>query len=212
MITKDILAEKILRRVNGGDPANSTNIDKRDIYLSIESARNSLIQKTLNSSQNDISSEFESVYENVPVLKDVNRDRFYSILPAQLISLAIKGNTNNSIGIRQISGMKDEYRVFVPMNTNDTGVFYGLEASGLHGQVGFWVENSKVIYENMPYYWENKFVLIKMISSVFSLGEDEFIPIPAGIEEDLETLVYEKMMKMRMTPISKLADNTAQQI
>jgi len=207
MITKRILGEKILRRINGGDPATSSNVDIRDIYLSIEPARNSLIQKLLNSTQTDISSEFESVYENIPVLLDTNRERFYSTLPAQLISLNIKGNANNSIGVRQISGMKDEYDVFIPMNSNDTGVFFGLEAQGLHGKIGFWVENKKVIYENMPYYWENKTVLIKMISSIYDLDLDDFIPIPAGVEEELEQLVYAKMMAMRGTPIDKLADN-----
>jgi hypothetical protein len=206
MITKAILGEKILRRIYGGDPPQSAGVDMRDIYLSIETARNSLIQKILNGSQNDISSEFESVYENVVVLKNTNRDRFYSTLPAQLISLNIKGNTNNSIGVRQISGMKDEYDVFIPMNSNDTGVFFGLEAQSLHGKIGFWVESNKVIYENMPYYWENKTVLIKMISSVFDLPEDAFIPIPAGVEEELENLVYAKMMAMRGTPVDKLAD------
>lgn len=211
MITKEILAEKIQRRINGGDPASSINVDPRDIYLSIESSRNALIQKMLNSTYNDIASEFESVYENVPVLKDANRERFYSVLPAQLISLAIKGNSSNSIGVRQISGMKDEYDVFIPMNSNDTGVFYGLEASALHGKVGFWIENNKVLYENMPYYWENKTVLIKMISSIYDLPETAFIPIPAGLEDELEAMVYEKMMTMRGTPNSKLADNTAKQ-
>jgi len=207
VITKEILAEKILRRIYGGDFSTSADVDSRDVYLAIETSRNSLIQKMLNSTQNDISSEFESVYMDVLVLKDASRERLYSTLPAQLISLVIKGDSSNSIGVRQISGMKDEYEVFVPMNSNDTGVFAGLEAGSLGGKVGYWVENNKVIYENMPYYWENKTVLIKMISSVSDLPETAFIPIPAGMEEDLETLVYEKMMAMRGTPVSKLADN-----
>src|SRR3990167_1034485 len=176
MITKEILGEKILRRINGGDPTTAVNVDVRDIYLEIEASRNSLIQELLNSTSNDISSEFETTYENVPVLKDVNRNRFYSTLPSQLISLVIKGNSSNSIGVRQISGMQDEYSVFIPTNSNDTGVFYGLEAGNMGGKVSFWVEGNKVFYENMPYYYENKTVLIKMISSVYSLPEDAFIP------------------------------------
>src|SRR3972149_454294 len=131
MISKEILGEKILRRINGGDPTSAVNVDVRDIYLEIESSRNSLIQELLNSTANDISSEFETTYENIPVLKDANRDRLYSVLPAQLISLMIKGNSGNSIGVRQISGMKDEYSVFIPTNSNDTGVFYGLEAASM---------------------------------------------------------------------------------
>lgn len=205
-ITKGKLAEKILRRIYGGDYSPSANVKKQDVWLEMEAARNTLIQKFLNSSQNDISSQFESTYKNVPVLKDTDRDRFYSVLPAQLISLVIKNNSSNGIGVRQISGMKDEYRVFIPMNSNDTGVFFGLEASSLGGQIGYWIENDIVIYENMPYYYENKTVLIKMISSIDGLGEDDYVPIPAGEELSLEDLVYERMMKFRMTPNSKVAD------
>ena len=211
MITKEILGEKILRRINGGDPTTAVNVDVRDIYLEIEASRNSLIQELLNSTSNDISSEFETTYENVPVLKDVNRNRFYSTLPSQLISLVIKGNSSNSKGVRQISGMQDEYSVFIPTNSNDTGVFYGLEAGNMGGKVSFWVEGNKVFYENMPYYYENKTVLIKMISSIYSLPEDAFIPIPAGVEKKLEEMVYTSMMAMRGTPVSKNADNTASQ-
>lgn len=208
MITKKILGEKILRRINGGDYSpSSSSVKPQDVYLEIEAARNALIQKRLDESQHDISSEFETTYLNVDVLKDTDRDRFYSVLPAQTISLIIKGNSSNSIGIRQISGMQDEYKVFIPMNSNDTGVYDGLEASGLSGRIGFWPEGQKVYYENMPYYWKDKKVLIKMISSIYSLDEDAFIPIPAGEEVALGDLVYERMLKMDVTPEPKLADS-----
>ncbi len=207
MITKRILGEKILRRINGGDyTPSSSNVKAQDVYLELEAARNTLIQKILNESHEDISSQFETTYTNIVVSKDTERERFYSTLPAQLISLVIKGNSSNNIGIRQISGMKDEYDVFVPMNSNDSGVFFGLPASGLNGKIGFWSEGDKVLYENMPYYWEGKNVMIKMISSIYDLDEDDFIPIPAGEELNLEDLVYQRMAGMRNTPESKLAD------
>lgn len=209
MITKEILAEKILRKINGGDYTTSSNVKAQDVYLEIEAARNTLIQKRLTESQFDISSEFETTYTNILVSKDNSRERFYSILPAQQISLIIKGNSSNSIGVRQISGMKDEYDVFIPMNSNDTGVFYGLEAGGLGGKIAYWLEGEKVLYENMPYYWEGKEVLIKMISSIYSLPEDAYIPIPAGEELALEDLVYERMLRFTQTPQQKLADNNS---
>lgn len=210
MISKVVLAEKILRRIYGGDYSPSASVKKQDVYLEMEAARNSIIQNLLNKSYNDISSEFETTYEDVLVLKNVNRERFYSILPAQLISLVIKNNSSNGVGVRQISGMKDEYDVFIPMNSNDTGVFYGLEAGMLGGKIGYWVEGDKVFYENLPYYWEGKTVLIKMISSIYSLDEDDFIPIPAGEELNLEDLVYQRMMGMKSAPEDKSANNTTQ--
>lgn len=205
LLTKSIWAEKIQRRIEGGD-ISIPKVDKRDIYLAMEPARNQLIQKYLNINPNDIPSEFVTTYENVMVLKDAARERFYSTLPAQLISVSIKGKFSNTIGLRQISGMKDEYDVFIPMNSGDAGVFSGLEASGLGGKVGYWLEGSKVVYENMPYYFENKGVLIKMVSSVYSLGDDDYFPLPAGLENDFEDIVYARMTGMQQTPQKKVTD------
>jgi len=208
MITKRILGEKILRRINGGDyTSTSSNVAPQDVYLEIEAALNSLIQKRLNESQEDISSEFSTTYTDIIVQKDAKRERFYVELPATPISLVIKGNSSNSVGIRQVSGMKDEYKTFIPMNSGDASVFAGLPASNLGGQVGYWQEGSKLVFEGMPYYWEGKGLLIKMISSIYDLDEDDFIPIPAGEELNLEDLVFERMTSMRNTPQSKIADS-----
>jgi len=207
MITKRILGEKILRRINGGDySATSSNVAPQDVYLATEACLNALIQKRLNESQEDISSEFATTYEDVIVQKNTARDRFFIQLPATPISLIIKGNSSNSAGVRQVSGMKDEYKVFVPMNSGDTGVFAGLPASNLNGQIGYWFEGDKLIFENMEYFWEGKGLLVKMISSIYDLEEDAFIPIPAGEELNLEDLVFQRMTGMETTPKSKLAD------
>lgn len=207
MITKRILAEKILRRINGGDyTSTSSNVAPQDVYLETEAALNALIQKRLNESQEDISSEFATTYEDIIVQKSTSRERFFIELPATPISLVIKGNSSNSVGIRQVSGMQDEYMVFVPMNSGDTAVFSGLPASNLNGQIGFWQEGDKLIFEGMPYYWEGKGLLLKMISSIYDLDEDSFIPIPAGEELNLEDLVYQRMTSMRNTTESKISD------
>ncbi|HLG34039.1 MAG TPA: hypothetical protein VI757_04105 [Bacteroidia bacterium] len=207
MISKGILAEKILRKINGGDYPTSNKVDIRDVYLEMEACRNYLIQKYLIQSGDEISSEFISVFEEVPVLKNTNRDRLYAQLPAQLVSLNIKGASGSHIGLRQVSGVKDEYNVFLPMNSGDAGVHYGLESSNLIGGIGYWLENDKIIFENMPAYYEGKNVMVKMISAIQGLGEDDFVPVPAAVETELEDMIFERMIGMKAVPEKKITDN-----
>ncbi len=202
MITKEIMAEKILRVINGGDINPASQVKKQDVYLQMETAYGIVVQQYLNIEGSDNAGEFVTVYPEVPILKDNARNKLYSMLPAQLVSLT-KGQ-----GIRQISGMKDEEGVFVPMNPGDVGLFYGLEASFMTGQRCYWLELDKIIYKNLEPYWENKSVMIKMIASIYSLPEDSYIPIPAGVEGIFEDEVLKRVMLQKTTPNHKLADDT----
>lgn len=201
MITKEILAEKILRRINGGDFALSSQIKKQDVYLCMEEAYGFVVQQYLNIAGADNAGGFVSVYPAVPVLKDTVRDKFYSVLPAQLVSL------NNGAGIRQISGTKDETDVFVPMNSGDEGMFSGLEAGNLTGKKAYWLELDRVYYKNLESYWEDSTVMIKMIASIYSLSEDSFIPIPAGVETMFQDEIMKRLMPQKLMPQHKQADN-----
>ncbi len=205
MITKEIMGEKILRRIAGGDVSSSIDVDIRDVYLEMETVYCYVVEKYLNLYGEDIQGEFITVYEDVPVIKNENRNRLYSQLPAQLISIR---STRNLSGLRQVSGMKDEYTAFIPMKSGDATVFYGLEASNLLGGVGYWLEGDKIIYENIPAYWEGKTVLVKMISSIYSLPEDAYVPIPAALELEMEDAIYSRIMGMKQTPEDNIADRT----
>ena len=205
MITKKILAEKILRRVFGGDIPSTKPFDERDVYLEAESCRNYLIEKYLNLYGEDIQGEFITTYEAVPVLKNEARNRYYSVMPAQLVSAR---STRNISGIRQVSGVQEEYDVFIPLKSGDLSVFNGLEASGLGCQIGYWIESDKLYYENMPALFDGKTVMVKMISSIYSLDEDEYIPIPASVEVELEDMIFERLLMMYQTKEDRIPDNT----
>ncbi len=195
-ITKRILGEKILRRINGGDVDPTRDVDPRDVYLEAETCLSYLIEKYLNMYGEDIQGEFISVFEAVPLIKNTVRNRFYAILPAQLISVR---STRNISGLRQVSGSQDEYDVFIPMKTGDAAIFYGLEASSIGFKIGYWLEGDKIIFENMSPEFEGKTVMVKMISSIYSTPEDDFIAIPASMELELEDLIFQRMMGMENT-------------
>lgn len=202
MITKAILAEKILRRLNGGDYTLASQVKKQDVYLAMEEAYGFVVQQYLNISGMDNAGGFVSTYPAVPILLDSTRDKLYSVLPAQLVSL------NKGAGIRQISGSQDEYDVFVPQNSGDEGMFYGLEAGHLTNKKAYWLELDRVYYKNLSSDWEGETVMIKMIASIYSLSEDSFIPIPAGVETMFQDEVMKRLAIQKQIPNHKIADNT----
>jgi len=202
MITKEILAEKVLRKLSGGDYSANNKVKRQDVYLEMESAYGLVVQNYLNEYGEDAMGEFITTYDSVTVSKNTNRERLYSVLPAQLVSL------DGGRGIRQISGSKDEKNVFIPMNAGDEGLFYGLEAESIYGKVGYWLEGVNVIYKSLPDYYEGKTVMIKMISSIYSLPEDAYIPIPAGLETTFEDEVMKRMGIQKQVPQDKVADNS----
>lgn len=202
MITKSILAEKFLRKLNGGDYTTASQVKKQDIYLAMEEAYGVVVQTYLNIEGQDNAGGFVSVYPVVPVVKDTVRDKFYSVLPAQLVSL------KNGAGIRQISGTRDEYDVFIPQNSGDEGLFSGLESGHLTGKKAYWLELDRVYYKNLESYWEDETVMIKMIASIYSLPEDSFIPLPAGIETIFSDEVWKRIVPQKMMQQHKINDNT----
>ena len=60
----------------------------------------------------------------------------------------------------------------------------------------------------MPALFDGKTVMVKMISSIYSLDEDEYIPIPASVEVELEDMIFERLLMMYQTKEDRIPDNT----
>jgi hypothetical protein len=207
MIIKRVFSEQVLRILNGGDYPTSTGIKEQDVDIVAEQARNYLIEKHINTFGDDISEEFVSVY--YPTVKRLSkRNRLYIELPAQLVSL------RDGKGLRQISPLEDDYNVWIPLKGGSAGMFHGLEAGLIEGKAGYWLEGPQagtkypvVIFENIDNTWEGKEVLLKMISSIAGLDDDQVIPIPAAVEIEFLNLVVEILTKQKSIPMDRQNNN-----
>lgn len=208
MIIKEVFAEQVLRLLNGGDYSTATSIKKQDVYIAAEQARNYLIEKYVNLQGDDIIDEFVSVYDDVVVKKNEKRNRLYIELPAQLISL------RDGKGMRHIGPMQDEANPFIFLKGGNEFTYDGLEAGNIEGRTGYWIEGASkssetpiAVFKNMPVQLEGKELLVKMVSSIYSLDEDAYIPIPAIAEIEYLQLVLEIMKGQKTMPKDKTADN-----
>jgi hypothetical protein len=107
-----------------------------------------------------------------PILQDPISDKFYSELPAQIMSV------NNNQGIRLISPAKEESTAFLPRRQLSTYLMDGLDVNTMDN-IFYTLEGRKVYYSgNIDCRWEN--VLMKLAVKFEELEDEDWINIPDG--------------------------------
>lgn len=205
MITKEKLAIRIIRALQGGAISDWRKIDPREVYEAIETARNAVMQAFINK-DGILDGEFVTQYINVPILCDNNTNQKYSILPARLISF------NSYDGIRLVSPMLNQREPFIKISNSSLPLFSGLEAGGLGGNTGYYIErvkdgnslSARIYYINIPHDYTK--VLIKMIASTYDFNEDEQLPIPAEFEDVVFRTAFDLMSIQYGSASDKLTD------
>jgi hypothetical protein len=205
-VIKEIVAEQVLRTLAGGDVPPNFPIKRADIYLVMDQAYNYICEKNLNQFGDIFTDEYASVY-----VRDIEtttaRNLKYITLPGQFVTL------RDGRGIRQISPIDDDYNVFIPIRGGSNGIYNGLEASPVEGFPYYWVENGSYLGSNNPVvYFKNVAptvtqVLLKMITSVSSLGDTDTIQMPASAEPEYLALIIELLGKQKQIPKDSINDN-----
>lgn len=205
MITKEKLAVRIIRALQGGAISDWRKIDPREAYEAIETARNAVMQAFIRK-DGMLDGEFVTQYINIPVLCDNNTEQKYSILPARLISFSTYD------GIRLVSPMLNQREPFIKIHNGSLPMFSGLEAGSIGGHTGYYTErvndgnslSARIYYVNLPHDYTK--VMIKMIASTYDFAEDEQLPIPAEFEDVVYRTAFELMSIQYGAPSDKLTD------
>lgn len=107
-----------------------------------------------------------------PILQDSISDKYYSQLPAQIMSV------NNNQGIRLISPAKEESTAFLPRKTLGTFLMDGLDVNTMNN-IFYTLEGRNVYYSgDIDCNWEN--VLMKLAVKFEELDDEDWINIPDG--------------------------------
>jgi len=199
MITKEKIAQRIIQKNSGGLISSYRRTDPREIYEGIETVRNAMMEQFIQRNGH-LDGEFITQYKNIDVLCDDSTLQFYSVIPARLISFSTFD------GLHQVSPMKAQSRSFIKVNNGFQSTYNKLEASKLAGNTGYYLERVKVgtdksvriYYQNIPEHYKK--VLVKMVASTYDFDEDEALPIPAGMEEQLVLQVDQWFMQQYQIP------------
>lgn len=192
------LSEQILRLYHGGDIPDENGLQQQDIKILVAQVSSYLVEANLYNNMKidgrSVDPLFIATYEDVAVLYNTKRNRYYITLPSKPISL------NHGLGTYQISPMQGEYDPFIPlypgwMSQNKEG-----ETSFLEGNVGFEPEGNRVMLVNFDQHKQYvTTVLVKMVQNLADFDEDEELPIPPNYEFEIVTRVL-NLLKPRHSP------------
>lgn len=180
MATRKQLAEQVIRIVRGFKPTHDRAIDIREVMLAIDQARDAemvrwMYQNLNLEGQGYVAGDFINSYIDVVKYDDVRKDNYID-LRYDVFSLP------HDLGVYHISFVENEEDAFTPMRNGYLNLFR--DTSALHNQrVSFFVEGNRVWFYGKIDADCN--VLIKMVAISSSIPDDDFYPIPSGLEFDI---------------------------
>ena len=192
------IAELVHRQLDGSDIAPTSRFHYEEVLLTVQSVYASVLSSRARQSDNAGIVEIDgkiilTLTNQIPVL-DTSRNEYKLSITESWVTLP------NGHGMFQISPMKDQKEVYVPMQNGTLGLMAGLDIACLEGQIGYYVENNNVYFVNGTKTAERK-LLVKIISS-----SEESV-----VSDELSAMVIDssyEILKKRL-PADNINDNTA---
>tara|TARA_B100000963_G_C22516724_1_gene621020 strand:- start:279 stop:923 length:645 start_codon:yes stop_codon:yes gene_type:complete len=198
--TKRILAEQCMRILSGGYVTKDTEFDIREIMLAVEQSRDKLVKQEIMSTSfsntsayvdtSGVIGSFLSVYDNVAINFDANKDLRYIDLPAMPLALP------DDKGVYHVSYQRDQRASFVRMPNGSIGLYGNMPSSRLLGKEGYWVEQDRVYFnENVNPDLGN--VLLKLVVVAKDILPNAPFPMPGELESEVVRDVVQLYTVMR---------------
>lgn len=177
----DLLAEQLVLLYSGGDPSEDSTLDIREARLLVEQVYSNLIRQNYfenlkAAGQHSVNGAFKSVFVNLPILRDVERQEYYTVLPKAYISLP---HNKGLDAVWEYGKAEPHYARIVRSGFNS--LFKGLRAARLENQFGCYPEGNKIIYVNETgrhFTW--KFANIRLVyANPESMAPDQDLTILA---------------------------------
>ena len=203
MITLKAIAEQVKRILEGGDPSDDSQLDIREVGLAVQQVRNEIIsakvENAINKGHLTLDGAYLTVFNNVPIQFDSNRDVFYSDIPFQYASLP------HDMGVYRVALMQDRFNDFVRVPSGGAFMFNGMETFRETNHKLYELKGSRIEYLDVTL--ENKEVLIEGVALVEDFEVDNDIGIPADIQAMVVARSVELLSTQKQIPQDKVNDN-----
>lgn len=145
-----------------------------------------------------INQAFLGIYEDVAVQFNDRRKKYFITLPSRLVPMEI----NQSVPY--IGPMHNEANEFIWITQQDL-FNIGEDLTLVTNDVFALLEGMNVILINLPD--AVKTILIKKLVTMMDLTDNDYVPIPAGLELEVIDLIVEFFLGVRKLPEDKKPDN-----
>jgi len=198
------LAEQALRIIVGGTPTDDAEVEIQEVVLAVSQAFATVVKNQYFAAkaigEQMINGNLIYAFEDIEVQKDSKKGLFFSELPSTTINLPY------DMGVHQISRMKDQKRIFIPVQNGFSGLFEGLKSQKLSGRIGYYLENDRVYYENMTVTNEVSTVLMKLVVPLSSLDVDDEVNVPDDIQGEIIAGVVQLYSIEQQAPHDETSD------
>ncbi|MDB4301931.1 hypothetical protein N9924_00040 [bacterium] len=184
--TRNVIAEQAQRIINGGTASPETEVRKEELVLYVDQVFTRYIKQSFYENRQEGSRYMNGafIYSFIEdVQYDTIRKRHYADIPSTYVNLPL------GIGLYQVSPVEDEYNSMIPVNPNFMAMSNGLAVGNLEGKKGYFVENTTMIFVNVPTTYEMKSVLIKLVGGIQGDVDAENIDIPADAQAEMVQMV-----------------------
>jgi|TARA_R110002020_G_scaffold475958_1_gene714914 hypothetical protein len=202
--TRNIIAEQAQRIINGGTATPDVEVRKEELVVFVDQVFTRYIKQSFYENRQEGSryingSFIYSFTEDVQY--DKIRKRHFAEIPSTYVNLPL------GIGLYQVSPVEDEYNSMIPVNPNFLAMSNGLAVGSLEGKKGYFVENTTMIFVNVPTSYKMKSVLIKLVGGVQGEVDPENIDIPVDAQADMVEMVVRLYTQQGQTAIDEVNNN-----
>ena len=205
--TRNVLAEQAQRIINGGTATPEAEVRKEELVLYVDQVFTRYIKQSFYENRQEGSRYMNGafIYSFIEdVQYDTIRKRHYADIPSTYVNLPL------GIGLYQVSPVEDEYNSMIPVNPNFMAMTQGLAVGNLEGKKGYFVENTTMIFVNIPSTYEMKSVLIKLVGGIQGEVDPENIEIPVDIQAEMVEMVVRLYTQQGQTEIDDTNNNNKQ--
>ena len=190
MTSIEQISEQAIRIIAGGDRnIDDFEIDIREVQLLVAQTANYYVKQGLfqniSQGEHNLGGEYIATFKNIDIQYDEDLALSYIDLPAKYISLPYDR------GIHQISLMKDQWHVFIPIRNGAVAIFANSPAGRLENRTGYYPEQEKVYFTKDLSKSVDKCLVKQVIASAEGVAATtQFIP------PDVELPILEKVVNI----------------
>ena len=129
----------------------------------------------------DVNGNFIYAFDNNDILKDTNKNLYYSIIPSSFL-----GNIPHEMGIPHVSYQHSYNKPFIRLTNGQPALFRGLQSENMEGNDTFFVENDKIYLPTIDIKVScTAKLLIKLVVALEGIDDETNILIPPDLQWEI---------------------------